>query len=261
MFRLEHQLSSPPSEKSSDVSATHSPPAGRQLHRHSLEVTLSAFNDAKLEQGNDMDSFSRPGSLQSSYSTNDIPTMKSTNGFGTTVTPPKTRAEQQFHNHNASLGRIPPNAVSNRQSRDMSTGYSIPESKREEHHQPAQHSTLQASAPPFGPQLSSTANPGGLANSGAPTASYSTAFQGYPMQSYGMPQMAGALSLGTHVQSYQPQNVFGAYQNYSHLGRAQDNQARIMHQRRLQNGEGEIDDRSSRTDGANLDRYRFGPLR
>lgn len=247
MFRLEQQLSSPPSERqSSDVSATQSPGSGRRLNRHSIEVGFAGYGDSsKLDEAATAAgplAHSRPGSLQSSYSTNDLPTMKTTNGFGSTITPPRTHAEQHLHNHNASLGRIPPNAVSNRQSRDLSIGYSQPETKREEQSQTVQpmHSALQASAAPFGPQLTSTASPGSVAGSITPTpmAPYSSPFYGYGLQSYAYGQMGSALQMNNQMQAYQPQGPYG-YQTYGNYGRFQDSQARVMHQRRVHGGEGE----------------------
>ncbi|KAJ6141328.1 hypothetical protein N7470_010224 [Penicillium chermesinum] len=48
----------------------------------------------------------RPISLQSSYSTNDLPTIKGTTGFDAAITPPKTHADH-LHQHNASMGQLP----------------------------------------------------------------------------------------------------------------------------------------------------------
>lgn len=101
------------------------------INRHSYGAPLTAANES-----------SRPGligspskvnepssgapKLQSSYSTSDIPTIKSpgssANGY---ASPPSNgqSAEQRLHNHNASLGRIPPSALnSNRHSRELSAG-------------------------------------------------------------------------------------------------------------------------------------------
>ena len=54
-----------------------------------------------------------PPKLQQSYSANDVPTVKSTNvtpGLGANA---NNHAQQHFHNHNASLGRIPAGAMPN----------------------------------------------------------------------------------------------------------------------------------------------------
>ncbi len=56
--------------------------------------------------------------LQTSYSTNDVPTVKKSLTPDPVLTPSNIQADQQFHNHNVSLGGIPANAVNNRQSRE-----------------------------------------------------------------------------------------------------------------------------------------------
>lgn len=84
--------------------------------------------------------------LQSSYSTNDIPTVKN-NGFheqNANTGANMTHAEQHLHNHNASMGRVPMTA-SNRQSRDFSYG----EPRVEENGMAPLSSALQANAPAF----------------------------------------------------------------------------------------------------------------
>jgi len=53
--------------------------------------------------------------LSSSYSTSDIPTIKNPNGINNV-----SQAQQQLHNHNASLGRIPLHGMNNRHSRELS---------------------------------------------------------------------------------------------------------------------------------------------
>ena len=160
-----NQINSPPTEKS-DFSISNS---DKKAQRHSMGVGFKGLFEQPSTPARSLPS-SRPVSLQSSYSTNDLPTIKSTNNLSSIATPPKTHAEQHFHNHNASLGRIPAGALSNRQSRDLSTIMS-PEAKREEKNgqipaQPATQtipagsaasnmSSLQASAPTFGPGASS----------------------------------------------------------------------------------------------------------
>jgi hypothetical protein len=244
MFRLPEQIGSPPSE--SQPSSVTSPASVRQNHRHSVEFNFTDFGDKKVEPAvtppNHI-SLPRPSSLQSSYSTNDLPTMKS-NGLGATITPPKSHAEQQFHNHNASLGRIPPNAVSNRQSRDLSSVSSLNE-KREDHAPTAApfQSVLQASAPPFGPQMTSTALSSNLTTPVSPS-SISTYgnppyYGGYNYQyaAGGQTQMGSHMQMNNQMQPYQGQSGYGSYQNYGGYSRVQDSQARVIHQRRLQNGE------------------------
>lgn len=53
--------------------------------------------------------------------------------------------------------------------------------------------------------------------------------------------MANPMAFNNHMQAYQQQNQFAAYQQYGNPGRFHDSQARIMQQRRAQNGEGSLD--------------------
>ena len=50
--------------------------------------------------------------------------------------------------------------------------------------------------------------------------------------------MANPMAFNNHMQAYQQQSHFAAYQPYGNPGRFHDSQARIMQQRRAQNGEG-----------------------
>lgn len=210
MFRAEQQLGSPPSEKPmNNISSS------RHLARHSLEVSLGGYGDAVNGNGHvhhDQAS-SRPASLQSSYSTNDLPTVKG-NGLpnGQNITPPNSHAEH-FHKHNASLGRIPPNAVP--RQRENSMAQQSPEREVENNHltqqqqqQPVQ-SALQASAAPFGPQLPPAASPS-VAGSITPTPltmnSFPSQFYGYGLQPY----MANPMPM--NGQAYAPQ-AYSAYPN------------------------------------------------
>lgn len=196
MFRLD-QLGSPQGEKP----VTNMANSSRHLARHSLEVNLLYGGD----NGHDVmpaGNSSRPTSLQSSYSTNDLPTVKG-NGFSTAITPPKTHAEQ-FHHHNASLGRIPANLVSNRQTRE-----SPERDETKLHTTQAPHSSLQASAAPFGPQLTSAASPTSIASSATPTPL--TAFQN-PFYGYGIPPYAAnPIQANGQVQNYTAPGSYAAY--------------------------------------------------
>ena len=112
-------------------------PARRKSQRHSLGVTFE--EGAKYDQTPLPTTMSttRPASLQTSYSTSDVPTVKKSLNLD--------NVESQFHNHNVNLGRIPSGV--NRQSRDYTNGSMY---KFEENSAGAQ-SGLQASAAPFGP--------------------------------------------------------------------------------------------------------------
>lgn len=117
------QLTSQNGGTANGSSNNDSPISVRPSYRHSLDLKYygetqpdqQITSPTKLVQAN-------PPKLQSSYSANDVPTMKTaSNGIGTISTTSNSHAQQHFHNHNASLGRIPQNAINNRQSRDMSS--------------------------------------------------------------------------------------------------------------------------------------------
>ncbi|KAL8712831.1 MAG: hypothetical protein Q9220_003039 [cf. Caloplaca sp. 1 TL-2023] len=223
--------------------------SSRHLNRHSMEASLASYAHANLSNqhhSNDPTS-SRPAlaNLQSSYSTNDIPTMKSTNGVPTT-TPSKTHAQQHFHNHNASLGRIPPGAVSNRHSRELSGG----ENRDEQINGYGQlTSPLQANAPAFATSsvaatspTEATASPITQANN-IPQYAAPAFYGGYGMQLMNMGltpvQMSNAVAFNNQLHAYGNQPAtFTPYQTYGQpAGRFSDSQARVIQQRRMQHGE------------------------
>ncbi|KAL9606417.1 MAG: hypothetical protein Q9179_000437 [Wetmoreana sp. 5 TL-2023] len=221
----------------------------RHLNRHSMEASLASYAQANLSgqvHGNENGS-SRPtlANIQSSYSTNDIPTMKSTNGLGTS-TPSKTHAQQHFHNHNASLGRIPPGAVSNRHSRELSGGENLREEQVNGYGQIS--SALQASAAPFtaAPMTAtspteSVASPAAQINN-IPQYAAPAFYGGYGMQLMNMGmtpvQMASPMAFNNQLQAFSSQNNFTPYQTYGQpAGRFPDSQARVIQQRRMQHGE------------------------
>ena len=232
------------STKESDATGS-----SRQLNRHSLEASMAAYAQANLpgQIASHEGSSGRPnlGNIQSSYSTNDIPTVKNSNGAVATITPPKTHAQQHFHNHNASLGRIPPNAVNHRHSRELSGG----DNRNEEQTNGVQSSQgLHGNAAPFGPPVSIgdiMTNPMAqlsLNQQYAPAAFYG----GYGMQMMNMGmapvQMNNPMAYNQQMQLFQSPNGFGQYQNQGvgQQGRFQDSQAMVIRQRRMQNGEGRV---------------------
>ena len=126
-------------------------------NRRSMEVKFSPFADRRssIIGGPVNGTANGVPKLQSSYSTSDIPTVKNPNGSSTMNSgAPKSRAEQRLHNHNASLGRIPPGAFPNRQGREIS----INETRLEEQANTLRvlNSALQPSAPAFGPSIAAT---------------------------------------------------------------------------------------------------------
>ncbi|KAH7089767.1 armadillo-type protein [Paraphoma chrysanthemicola] len=213
-------------------------------HRRSVEFNLSP--EPKRS------SYASPTNgmpkLTQSYSASDVPTLKNGAGVnGSNGTGFNTHAEQHFHNHNANLGRIPPNAVNNRHSREVSNGF------KDQEYRPA-YSGLHASAAPFGPTVTSAAAANGLAGTvGSPTMSQyaTTPAPNGPYYNYGMSMLNGAmngLTLGAGQQMggppvYGGNGIYGAanvpfynpYATYGPGGRVQDSQARVIQSRRLQN--------------------------
>jgi Pumilio-family RNA binding repeat len=223
-------LNSPANEQSLESALSQATLGSQKPQRHSSGVTFSGVGETSRYDRPAVTSVTattgRPMSLQSSYSTNDLPTVK--NSSSVAITPSNTYADQQFHNHNANLGRIPPGAASNRQSRDFPVVSGNAESKREDKVQNMQ-SVLQASAAAFGPQMTSTADSNALSTSVVPYGSNVTAnAYGYGMQTYNLSSNPTSNQLQTVPGSY------NAYPTYTGYGRLQDNQTRVVHQRRQQ---------------------------
>lgn len=227
-------------QKSSEAIAS-----SRPLNRHSMELTLLPYSQASQVTSIDT---ARPtlANIQSSFSTNDIPTVKNVNGLGVLSSPTKTQAQQQFHNHNASLGRIPLHAVNNRHSRDLAGG----ENRREEQSNGQQYfsSPLQASAAPFGPStvaaptMEPVSIPNGSNQVNAGSYNAPAFYGGYGMQLVNMGmapmQVGNPLTFNNQMQPFPPQLPFAPYQTYGQPARFPDSQARVIQQRRIQNGEG-----------------------
>ncbi|RMZ83983.1 hypothetical protein DV737_g1341, partial [Chaetothyriales sp. CBS 132003] len=105
-------ISSPPADRPAELSR-------RKSQRHSLGVTFEEgpkYDNTPLPTTM---SLNRPASLQTSFSTNDVPTVKK--GLATDTSPPKTQAEQ-FHNHNASAAPFGPGYTGTSDSTLMSLG-------------------------------------------------------------------------------------------------------------------------------------------
>jgi Pumilio-family RNA binding repeat len=210
-------LSSPPSERSAELS-------GGKSQR--LSMGFSFYDDGKDSQSKQQSNIStlvRPSLPESSYSTPAVLTMK-TGNFESVTTPPKTHAEQQFHNHNVSMGRIPVSAVNNRQSRDLPTSLMAnlklddkQQSIAQAYSQSQAQSNLQASAAPFGPSYS-TATEAGLMGLAGPTQAGYAAPQTYPfnMQNFNVSQMATPqMGFNSAVGTFSPQaaTMYGQYGN------------------------------------------------
>ena len=217
-----------------------------RFERHSTESKLISYPEsmeatphglASLGNGSQPTS---PPKLQSSYSTNDIPTTKPTENVMGVGTGAAASTQQRFHNHNASLGRIPPGAANRAPIRD-NVGVENAFANREGFGMISQplRSALQANAPLFGPPISSTGStvhtPSG-ANTPTITQYPNPGFYG----NYGMPMMGMNLN-NMHMgsQLYQPHTPFASYPMYGYYGRGADSKGgRAMQQRRLADGEG-----------------------
>ncbi|KAI9759398.1 MAG: hypothetical protein M4579_002387 [Chaenotheca gracillima] len=223
-------------------SSSGAPTTPRNVDRNSLELHYNPFaesNKGSNGAGKPVGSAAQvtPPKLQTSYSANDIPTMKSTNSFVTTPSA-NSHAQQHFHNHNASLGRIPPNAANKRQSRELSSGDGTVPAARETqstNFQPAQ-SSLQPNSPPFGLPTSSPSSSSGVPSAMSPTAATPFSppgyYGGYNMQMMNMNMNMNGLHLGSPA--YPPQNQYSPspYPVYGYMNRGNDSQARVMQQRR-----------------------------
>ena len=229
---------------------TESPTNIRQLNRRSLEASLAAYGKSLSGQNLANGNSARPNlaSLQMSYSTNDIPTLKNTNGLATAISPPKPNPQQQFHNHNASLGRIPTHAVNKRMSREVPT---ISEARQDEPSSGVKqiHSELQASAAPFGPTMSAASVSDSsqvdhissiMATPSMPQYATQAFYGGYGMQlmNMGMSPLQMNSPMGFNPQMSMYQNPYPPYPQYPQQARFPDSQARVIQQRRLQNVEG-----------------------
>ena len=164
-------ISNAPTERPAELSR-------RKSQRHSMGVTFEEGPKTDQTPLPTSTSLTRPTALQTSYSTNDVPTVRKSLTLDNMATPPKSQGDP-FHNHNVSLGRIPSHA-SNRQSRDYSNSISagIP------------GSGLQASAAPFGPSYNATSDLGLM----SPVGGYASQAFGYNSQSLGMNGQNGAQS-------------------------------------------------------------------
>ena len=217
----------------------------RQPNRHSMEASLAAYSQ---QQGSGTQlvttESSRPSlaSSHASYSTNDVPTLKDTIA-STNVTPPKNHS-QQFHNHNASLGRIPAYAVSNRQSRDLAT---VAREDTSSTFQPM-HVNLSTSSASTIPASASSPTETSPRSSATISANGSMSFANQPFYAgYGMqlanlgvnPILANQLAYTNPMQlvqqqhQQQQQNPFLPYTNFAQQSRFQDGQPRSMQNRRM----------------------------
>jgi hypothetical protein len=232
------------SASASQSNGPESPISVRPSHRHSLDMKY--FGDGPQDSYSQVPSPSKhaqatPPKLQSSYSANDVPTMRSTtNGISSVNTTPNSHAQQHLHNHNASLGRIPPNAMNNRLSREMSSGDASTLRDSQNGGYQSIQSALHASAPPFGPSLTQGMSQGQMSPSmTSPTAQQQYPLGGYYNNSYNMQMMTmGMQNMQMGQPVYPPHNPYAAYPNMYPQTTPRDSQARVIQQRRQNDGEG-----------------------
>ncbi|KAK3315010.1 hypothetical protein B0H66DRAFT_535903 [Apodospora peruviana] len=240
----------------SEVSAIGSRPSNV---RHSLDMKY--FQETAPATGDSTPSsivspptnhiMATPPKLQQSYSSNDVPTVKSTPGSSGLTSNANNHAQQHFHNHNASLGRIPAGAMPNRHSRELSNDSGM-SGGRENGGYPSITSTLHANAAPFGPPATqSHSSASAIPALTSPTSSIPYPY--YPGAGYNAPSGNGTfnsipmlmqsmsnMSLGGSNPSamYPAQNYTGYNPLYNATSRQpQDSQARVIQNRRQQDSE------------------------
>lgn len=227
--------------------------------RHSLEmkpIDMKYYENASEAPAANNHILATPPKLQSSFSANDIPTVKNVSGqavmTGNTTT--NHAAQQHLHNHNASIGRIPAGAVPNRHSRELSADNNMG-ARESIAGYPSIGSTLQANAAPFGPvsQAQAPASSAPTVTSPAPVSTYNNGFYGQSGYStpnganganYGLPLLTmnmQGLSLNGGGNMYSPQNYTGYGAVYAPPAQApRDSQARIIQNRRQLDYEGKM---------------------
>jgi hypothetical protein len=221
-------------------------------YRHSIDLNRQYMDNAS--EGTPTSNMSpsttqvlsTPPKLQSSYSSNDIPTVKNMSSAG--VSSANAHAQQHFHNHNASIGRIPPGATK-RHSRELS-GDNHAVIAQPGGNFPSIQSQLQANAPSFGPIASSQApvqSPVSAGTNSVTSPSSVGSYQYYPgYNSQASPNGAynmGLLAMGMqnmNMNGYSPQNYTGYGAVYQPAVQPRDSQQRVMQQRRAQNDDGKL---------------------
>lgn len=190
-----------------------------------------------------------PPKLQTSFSANDIPTVKNIGvTAGPTPASANAHAQQHFHNHNASIGRIPLGAAK-RHSRELSGDNHVNVTQAGAF--PSIQSQLQANAPTFGPGTAGQAA-SQVPAVASPSASSPGSHGGYPPY-YGapnynptspngngynnMPLLAMGMQNMNINNGYPGQNYTGYSAVYQNATTPRDSQQRVIQQRRAQDSE------------------------
>ncbi|PHH66643.1 hypothetical protein CDD81_6480 [Ophiocordyceps australis] len=234
--------------------------------RNSLDLKYMSANAIEGSSGimpsQSSSNMATPPRLQTSFSANDVPTVKNPAGASVAGNNANHHAQQHFHHHNASIGRIPAGAMSNRgHSRDLSSDNGVNGSREQSSGYPSIQSALQASAPPFGPSLNSVAPVASVAPPMASTGSNASMshFHGfYPANgyapasttaasSYAMPMLAASMQQmsinGVNGGTMYPSQNYTGYgsmpynngqngHNHGQPSQARDSQARVIQHRR-----------------------------
>ncbi|KAI9372007.1 hypothetical protein BJX61DRAFT_534343 [Aspergillus egyptiacus] len=218
-----------------DEAHMNGPNTVRHASTHSLET--NALYTSELNNNAIMSTpSSRPAPLQSSYSTNDLPTARG-DAFNPAITPPKAHV-QQTQQHNSTLGRVPVDANTPRRHKDSPEREDV-----QPHNLKSQPTALQANATPFGPQFSGQTS-GNSAVPQPPLASFQPPFYGYGMQAY----VGAPLQGNGQLQAYNAAAPFNGYPSYGNY-RLGENPAKPVASRRNAGG-----------DSAQLSRFTNYPL-
>lgn len=225
------------------------PPAGFRhsldLNARPLDLNYSDASSTVMSPSNQ--AMATPPKLQSSYSANDITTVKTPQTVVMDRTNANAHAQQHFHNHNASIGRIPPGAVK-RHSRELSGDGHITVTQSNTF--PSIGSTLHANAPTFGPPI--TTQPAAQTTATTSAISSPSSIGSYPSYygnngygptspngtGYSMPLLAMQMGNMALNGGYSHQNFTGFAPMYSHPHhQPRDSQQRVIQQRRAQDNE------------------------
>jgi hypothetical protein len=191
-----------------------------------------------------------PPKLQSSFSANDISTVKSSGGSSGMAVTANNHAQQHFHNHNASLGRIPAGVMPNRHSRELSNDGNFNAARETTPAYPSIGSTLQANAAPFGPASSQPQHNASTTAITSPTsvvqyhyyngAAYNNSNgngAGYNVPMLAMTMQGMSLN-GNSNSLYSNANFAGYGPLYAQHSLPRDSQARVIQTRRQMDSEG-----------------------
>lgn len=256
-------INGPTSSQIADILGIGNRPASL---RHSLdlkyisETATETSGNGVSSQGNHV--MATPPKLQSSFSTSDVPTVKNSSGASGLNGNANHHAQQHFHNHNASIGRIPARAMTSRHNRELSTDNSMNSGREQANVYTSINSGLQGNAAPFGPSTSAAPHSSATVTSPISTTSMSSFTGFYPLNgyatsnanppnSYGMPMLAAGMQQ-MNVNGIGNGNMFSPAappppQNYpgynpmpfNQTSQPRDSQARVIQHRRQLDNEGE----------------------